>query len=297
MYFMSNDKKNILLVGGAGYLGSHLADSLFSYNVYSTSRTANAHCIELDLLSEATFNNISGHTYDIIILLASSLKGLGTTELKEEYINTDTIGLSRFLQFISGNKLSKKLIYISSMTVYGIANESPVKENSLLEPISTYGLSKVLAETIFSFYCNSNSLHGAILRIPGIYGGKRKSGFIYNTAIKCLKNQSVELNTSSLGYWETIQIDDLCKWISEFIANYDWLQNVDIFNISYGTKTDFIECSQLIKETLKSSSETKIIGDKGYQDFFLDNSKVKKYTSADNKYKESLTNYLKAISI
>lgn len=292
---MSSAEKNILLVGGAGYLGSHLGKHLSSHSVFYTSRTKKENVIELDLLNKETFKNINGRSYDCIILLASSLKGLGTTELKAEFLDTDTAGLSAFLQYISENKLTGKLIYISSMTVYGTENMLPVNESAATVPISTYGLSKMLAEKIIDFFCNTHPVHGVILRIPGIYGGDRKSGFIYNTALKCIKDQPVELDTSSLGYWETINVDDLCDWIGQFIENYDWIKKSDIFNISYGIKTDFIECARFIKETLRSSSEITLKGNKGYADLYLDNSKVKKYAAVKDKYKESLVNYLNTL--
>ena len=198
---MQSKKQSILLVG-AGYLGAHLGNILSpSFEVSYTSKTKKENSISLDILNKETYKNIGQNFYDCIIILASTLQGLGTTELKEDYINLDTLGLSGFLQFVTDNKLTAKLVYISSMTVYGIENDVPVKENSILKPLSTYGLSKLLAENIFSFYCRSHQGSGVILRIPGIYGGDRTSGFVYNTAVKCTKQQAIEINTSSLGYW------------------------------------------------------------------------------------------------
>ncbi|MCE3278365.1 MAG: NAD-dependent epimerase/dehydratase [Bacteroidetes bacterium] len=288
---MNAHNKNILIVGGSGYLGTHLRKSLSSFNIFFTSRTQKSSAIELDLLKDNTYNNIAGRSYEIIILLASSLKGLGTTELNPDFLETDTLGLSSFLQYIQNNKLTKKIIFTSSMTVYGSHTINPVKEDFPLFPTSTYGLSKVLAEKILSFNCTFSEINGVILRIPGIYGGERKSGFIYNTALRCSNNDSIQLDTSNLGYWETINIVDLCSWINEFILKYDWKSKIDVFNMSYGVKTDFIECADFIRQQLDSSS--KIIAQKQYSDFYLDNSKIKKFISIEDKYELSLKNYLK----
>ena len=287
---MNNNKKNILLVGGTGYLGRHLRNSLFFHNLYFTSTSGKENSIQLDLLDKKTFDNVKiVEHFDLIFILASTLQGLGTTELKDEYIQMDTIGLSSFLQYLSDNKLSKKIIYTSSMTVYGIDNILPVKEDAKLIPLSTYGFSKLLGEETVNFYCQHNDANGVILRIPGIYGGDRKAGYIYNTAVKCLKNEPIILDTSSLGYWETINVNDLSEYIKEFIENYDWKAKVDIFNISYGGKTDFIECATIIKDHLNSASKIEIKGKKGYVDFYLDSSKAKKIISIKNNYLSSLT--------
>ncbi|MBA3971212.1 MAG: NAD-dependent epimerase/dehydratase family protein, partial [Bacteroidetes bacterium] len=163
--------------------------------------------------------------------------------------------------------------------------------------LSTYGLSKVLGEQTIKFFCSVNNIKGVILRIPGIFGGTRSSGYIYNTALKCLKNESVTLNTTGLGYWETINIDDLSNYIAEFIRNYDWNKKVETFNIAYGSATDFIECAYKIKKILNSSSEIIEESYKGYRDFCLDNSKVQKYVNIKEDINSSLERYVKKIRI
>jgi nucleoside-diphosphate-sugar epimerase len=290
---MSDNKKNILLVGGAGYIGSHLAHILSSHHVFSTSRGLNKNHIQLDFLKPETYQNIVlDKKYDLIILLASTLGGLGTRELKAEFLDGNTKGLAEFLQFLSDHNLCEKIIYISSMTVYGIKNKIPVKETGILQPLSTYGLSKKLAEEIFDFHCRSQKIKGVILRIPGVYGGKRNSGFVYNTAFKCRRNEPVEINTSSLGYWETIHLEDLCIWINEFINKYDWKDYCDVFNLNYGVSTDIIDCSYIIRKILKSNSEIKVTGEKGYVEFYLDNSRIKEYIQINNIYVQSLERYV-----
>ncbi|HET6225876.1 MAG TPA: SDR family oxidoreductase [Bacteroidia bacterium] len=294
---MSNTKQKILLIGGGGYLGTHLGTLLSdSFQITSTSRTKKENTVQLDLLQPSTFDSIKQTgPFNYIIILASTLKGLGTTAFKDEYISTDTIGLSHFLQFIADNKLSDKLIFTSSMTVYGADNSLPVKEEGLLNPLSTYGLSKMIAEQIISFYCKSTATKGVILRIPGIYGGNRTSGFIYNTAKKCLHNEPIEIDTSSLGYWETIHVNDLCKSIKAFIQQYEWKDVISVFNIGYGVKTDIIDCAKFIKKSLNSHSEIIHKGKKGYIDFYLDTEKFKKYASLADTYLPSLETYVKSI--
>lgn len=290
---MTNVKKSILLVGGAGYIGTQLAKALgASYAVFSTSRSGGDNQIQLDYLNRATyFNILMAEKYDYIVLLASTLNGIGTTALKREYLEGNTTGLANFLQFLSEQSLSDKLVYISSMAVYGSDAPVPVKENVALNPISTYGLGKKIAEQIFDFYCSSNASKGAILRIPGVYGGTRKSGFVYHTVLKCTKNEPIELNTSSLGFWETIHVEDLCSWLKEFIEKYDWKKNVEVFNLNYGVSTDIIACAHAIKKVLKSSSEIKVVGEKGYVEFYLDNNKIKKYVGVKDSYISSLEKY------
>lgn len=292
---MSKDR-NILLVGGSGYLGSHLRQFISNRNIFYTSTSGNEGSIQLDLLNKNTFQNIGTRKYEEIFILASTLKGLGTTELKEEYLELDTLGLSSFLQYVGEQKLTEKIIYTSSMTVYGVENSLPVKEDGILKPLSTYGLAKKLGESVVKFYCQTGTIKGVVLRIPGIYGGNRKGGFIYNTALKCLNNDPIPLNTTGLGYWETIHITDLSQSIVDFLSHYKWENGFEQFNLGYGVKTDFLECASFIKDTLNSKSVVTMDSEKGYVDFYLDNSKIKKHSSVKGNYETSLKAYLKTIT-
>src|SRR5258706_5701474 len=173
MYFMNDIKKRkILIVGGSGYIGSHLKSLLsYSYQVSYTSRVKRENSIQFDLMNKETFQNLDEPSYDCILILASTMQGLGTTELKGEYLNVNILGLSSFLQFVSDRKLTSKVVFISSMTVYGTGNAIPVSEEGSLNPLSTYGLSKLIGEKIVEFYCRSRQANGVIVRIPGVYGG------------------------------------------------------------------------------------------------------------------------------
>jgi UDP-glucose 4-epimerase len=287
-----SSKKKIALIGGGGYLGRHLEKMLVSsFEIVSTGRS-DKNSLQLDLLLSETFETFKQQgPYDIIFILASTMKGLGTTELRREYLDLDTLGLSSFLQFISDHQLSEKVIYTSSMTVYGLENYVPVPEDGMLKPLSTYGLSKTLGEKTVHFFCSHAAVNGVILRIPGLYGGDRTSGFIYNTIQKCLRNEPVTLQTSSLGYWETMHVNDCSRVLRSFLQSYDWQRSLEIFNIGYGTKTDIVECAFHIKKITGSSSKINA-GKKGYVDFYLDTAKLNHQVPVTDRYLESLTAYI-----
>jgi UDP-glucose 4-epimerase len=182
------------------------------------------------------------------------------------------------------------------MTVYGTDNPLPVKENGKLNPLSSYGLSKILAERIIEFYTGGGHCKCVSLRIPGVYGGDRRSGFIYNTIRKCLNQESVTINTTDLGYWECLRIDDLCHIIRQFLEHYSWEKNYEVFNIGYGKETDILACAQLIKELTNSRSEITVEEAGGYVPLFLSNRKIKKLVSIPgNLCEESLKNYIQSL--
>lgn len=267
-------KNKILLVGGSGYIGRHLLSELKDkYDVYCTNRhSTNGKPFLIDFRVPATFDNIRSERFDLVIILAATMSGLGIIDLSDHlYINT--VGYASFLQSLQC--VTDKIIYISSMTVYGMRNKYPVKESGKINPISTYGLSKLMAENITEFYCKRNCKDGVSLRLPGVYGGDRKSGFIYNITQKCKKNQDIFIDTAGLGYWERIDVKVLCAIIKRFIEKYSWEKRYDVFNIGNEEFEDIVKVAFKIKEELNSDSNI-TFSPKGYVDLYMDNSKIKK---------------------
>ena len=183
------------------------------------------------------------------------------------------------------------------MTVYSVDNTNPVEEHGNTElPPNPYGLSKLFAEKLTKFYCRENDFKGAIIRIPGLFGGDRKSGFIYNAIEKISKNEDFYISTENLKYWETISVLDVSDMIQVFLNNYNWEQDYETFNIAYGHETDIVDLAFFIKDKLRSSSKISTSNPKGYKPFYLSN---KKYLNLANNYTKnfntSLLTYIKSI--
>jgi len=176
------------------------------------------------------------------------------------------------------------------MTVYAVSEKVPVCENDKLKPISIYGLSKMIGENIISFLTNQGNMKVLILRLPGIYGGNRKTGYIFNTIRKALNNEPIQLDTANLGYWECIEIGDLCNLLHQLIVRYDWSSNEEIINISYGEPTDFVDTARFIVKETCSKSLIAITG--SYSELFMSNEKLKSIVQPQSTFYESLKKYI-----
>ncbi|GJM33459.1 MAG: UDP-glucose 4-epimerase [Saprospiraceae bacterium] len=290
-----------LVVGGTGYLGRHLVKYLgeIGYEVYisGSKPLMIPNYYQINFEDRSTFENLNGEKFEIVLILAAKLNSLGKINLNHSDLRLNTIDYANFLEYLKENNTTQKIIYTSSMTVYSEQNPSPVKEDDVIAPVNTYGLSKYLAENITSFFCHRNEIKGAILRLPGIYGGDRQSGLIYNIIKKAINHETVEVNTQGLIYWETIYVHDLCKMIISFLKNYDWENDIDIFNLSYGEETDVLETVHFIKENLQSESIIKEESKKGYRQFYLSNKKAKKFIHLNSSYHSSLISYLNTFEL
>ena len=250
-----------LVVGGNGYIGSHMKQ-VFPDFIYSgrsqfdlkNKQQIQTYCEKIDI--------------DTCIILSSTISYEKDVDFSDEPFSTNLIGLNNLLSVLQNINKKINIIYFSSMTVYAESNISPVVESSTLAPLHTYGLSKVFAEDLIHYYDFSS----VIIRIPGIYGGNRESGLIYNVIQKMKQNEEVNIDTSNLGYWETLHIDDLLDMFSKFLSVYTFNNKFEIFNIAYGEKIDIIETINFLHLKLKSDSIVKI--EKHYKDLYLSNKKL-----------------------
>ena len=134
---------NILVTGGAGFIGSHLVDRLVelghtvSVADLPSKNKENVAYYGLDLSSE-DWSSIDGD-FDVIYHLAAQPYGRGSEEEPFLDLNYNTKAFLKMCYFAKQRGV-KKVIYTSTMAVYG--NNAFAKESDNLQPLSNYAVSK-----------------------------------------------------------------------------------------------------------------------------------------------------------
>ena len=175
--------KNILLTGGLGYIGSHLAVELshHGYNPIILDNLSNCHhecfdkiqdiChsklefIECDILDfdklKSVFFNFE---IDSVIHLAAKKSVSESIQYPELYFNNNVIGTENLLKIIQINSI-RNFIFSSSACVYDQGSQIPIKENALIKSINPYGNTKIQAEKkIIDYYNQFKNFNYSILR-------------------------------------------------------------------------------------------------------------------------------------
>lgn len=167
---------NILVTGGAGYIGSHTVRALLSSKdfrpvVYDNLSTGHAESVprEVPLIRgdirdvEATAEVL--RKYDIqgvIHFAAFSLVGESMSDPAKYYEN-NVVGTFRLLQALQKAEVSK-IVFSSTAAVYGEPEEYPIKENFPCSPTNVYGKTKLVIENMMKDFSSAYGLQYAALR-------------------------------------------------------------------------------------------------------------------------------------
>ncbi len=187
---------NILVTGGAGYIGSHtsvllleagydvvIVDNLCNSSAEAVKRVASLTgkepvFYEADLCDESTLDSIfAKHSIDAVIHFAG-LKAVGeSVEMPLTYYENN-IGSTLSLCKIMAKHNVKKIVFSSSATVYGKPETVPIREDFPLSCTNPYGRTKLMIEEILrDLYISDNEWDIALLRYFNPVGA-HKSGMI-----------------------------------------------------------------------------------------------------------------------
>jgi UDP-glucose 4-epimerase len=164
----------ILVVGGAGYIGSHVAraflDIKHSVTVYDNLSSgcrenlfADAEFIDGDILDYQELLSAMSGGFDAVVHLAA-LKAAGESMMQPEKYSTNNLcGAINLLNAASRTGI-KNIVFSSSAAVYGAPQYVPVDERHPTEPINYYGFTKLEIERLLGWYDRLRGIRFAALR-------------------------------------------------------------------------------------------------------------------------------------
>jgi len=168
------DKKKVLVIGGAGYIGSHIVDALcdaghdvtvfdnlslgFKENLNKKSRL-----IVGDILNLNDLDKVFSKKFDIVFHFAA-LKNVGESMIYiDKYASNNIIGTLNVLNAVKKNNI-KFFVFSSSAAVYGLPKYHPIDENHPVAPESFYGFTKLEIEKFLEWYSKVAGINFAALR-------------------------------------------------------------------------------------------------------------------------------------
>jgi len=241
--------KNVLITGGAGFIGSHIARRLISLNHtvtiidnLSTGDEENiptgADFIEADISKKKTYSFLSAKKFDAVLHLAAQSSGEVSNEKPDSDLKVNTLSTLLLLKWCAKNKIPR-FMYASSMAVYGNPLHNPVSENEVCRPLSFYGISKMSSEHYIQHF-SRQGLATTCFRMFSVYGpgqnmANMKQGMVSIFLTYLLKGEKIWVKGSGDRFRDFMYIDDVVDvWCSAIDNERTYGK---IYNLATGKKT------------------------------------------------------------
>jgi UDP-glucose 4-epimerase len=236
-----------LILGGAGFIGSHLAEALLAQghevrifdrpHIQIPAELEECHGIEWmqgDFLSMADIQAaVDG--VELIFHLVSTTLPKNSNDDPGYDVGTNVIGSLHLLDAAVRVGI-RKIVFISSGgTIYGIPSQIPIPETHPTDPLVSYGISKLAIEKYLKLYHELHGLDYAVLRVANPYGERQRTdmaqGAVAVFAKKALAGETIEIWGDGSVTRDYIYIADL---IEAFVLAASYQGQERIFNIGGG---------------------------------------------------------------
>ena len=290
-------KERILITGGAGFIGTHLVDSLFSQG---------NQIVVLDNLSTGNLKNLRddvtfikgdiGDKKTVIRALEGCTKvyhhaaELGVDRVlsmsDEAMADVDYYGTKMVLEACRCSEV-KTLLFASTSEVYGdyLKEDLPMEENDNFKPDTPYGEAKKNAEVLCQEFSKETGMNTVCVRYFNVYGSRQTfNGYAIPNFIRAaLKNETIKIHGDGTQIRDFTYIDDAVRMTVD-VCHEKF--NGEIFNIGSGDYVNMIDLASIIKRLCKSKSEIKFIAPRRPTDThnkYSDPSKVIRMTGVNSK--------------
>ncbi|MFC2025025.1 NAD-dependent epimerase/dehydratase family protein [Chloroflexota bacterium] len=253
-------ERKALITGGAGFIGSKLAEKLLGegwrvlvLDNLSTGFESNvpkeAEFMRLDLSDKSFVNSLPKKGIDVVLHLAAQSSGEISFEKPAYDVQTNAMGTLLLLQWCKENGVPR-FIYTSSMSIYGDDQELPVQETAFPKPMSLYGVGKLASENYVRIYQNMG-LETTTLRLFNVYGPGQnmenlKQGMVSIFMAYIAKGEAILVKGSRDRFRDFVFIDDVVDAIMR-VADGP-LSSGKIYNIGTKKKTYIWQLLDLIVE-------------------------------------------------
>ncbi len=271
---------NILITGGAGFIGSHLCDALLKENhkivvvdnlILGRIENLNHliglesfHFIEEDILHINKMREIfKAHSFDMVFHLAANSdiqKGGKDPEVDYNLTFNTTFSVLQCMKEFE----VKRLFFASTSAIYGETSENLTEDFGPLQPVSNYGAGKLASEAFISAFSATYNIQTWITRFPNVVGERFTHGVIFDFINK-LKANPQELIVLGNGEQNKpyLYVKDLIEGIL-FVCN-NTHERFNVYNLGSYSRTKVKEIAQMVIEEMELNASIKYTGgDRGW---------------------------------
>jgi len=267
----------ILVTGGAGFIGSALAQRLITdgndvvvidnFNEYYDPELKRAREKELltgvtvlegDITDALFLEEIfSAHAFDVVCHFAAQAGVRYSVEHPEVYVTTNVLGTQMLLEAMKNHDV-KRLVFASTSSAYGVSATSPFNEDEKADrPVSVYAATKRAAELLAYSYHVQYGLHVTCLRFFTVYGPwSRPDMAMLKFAQKMTAGEPIDIYNNGDLRRDFTYIDDI---VEGFILAVHKPLGYEILNIGNGVPVGLMSFVKVLEKELGIIAEKNML--------------------------------------
>ena len=269
-------QKNILVTGGAGFIGSHLVERLLNEgdwqitvvdnfnDFYSPeAKRANVSAFlshqnftlrEIDICDAENLREVFAETeFDVIVHLAARAGVRPSLSEPKLYAETNINGTLNLLE-LAHEFAVEQFVFGSSSSVYGINSKVPFAEDDKIsQPISPYAATKAAGELLCHTYSHLYPIRTVCLRFFTVYGARQRPDLaIHKFARLISDNQPIEMFGDGTTRRDYTFVDDIIQGVR---AAIDYRETPhEIFNLGESDTVELCELITLLEKNLDKNA-------------------------------------------
>lgn len=253
----------ILVTGGAGFVGSNLINrllldghSIVSVDNYSNGLSANqvsgVSYLNFDIASEDSWMQVDGKKFDAVFHLAAQASNAVSFRNPVEDLKINQQATLNVIAFCQRENV-KRMIFTSSMSVYGNPTIFPTPSSELPNPETYYAIHKAASEKYISF---SKNMDWTIFRLYTTYGSGQNLANLEQGLVKIflgyvLRGEPIKVHGSLERIRDIIHVSDVVEALAKSLENKTSFQK--IYNLGTGLT---LSVGEIIEQIVRESGNT-----------------------------------------
>jgi len=263
--------KSVLVTGGAGLIGTHLVESLADDNDVLVADNCSkgkrewvpesAEFVEADLTDPDGVAEIVTGDLDLVFHLGA-LSDVNRGDHRRVFEHNNAM-LYNLLERMDEVGLSK-IAFASSSAVYGEAPRPTPEDFAPLEPVSTYGASKLAGEGLLSTYAHSHDFTTWLFRFSNVVGPHQRNNVISDFIEKLLDDpESLTILGNGRQEKSYLHVEDCVDGMVHVVENTD--EPTNIYNLGTRTTISVTRIAELVSDVVGCDPEFEYTGgDRGW---------------------------------
>jgi UDP-N-acetylglucosamine 4-epimerase len=268
---MVNDKKAILITGGAGFIGSNLCDYFLAkgYSVTCLDNFATGHRHNVEgFLSHQNFSLIEGDirnletckeaVKNIDFVLHQAALGSVPRSINDP-ITSNEVNVSGFLNMLVASRDAgvKRFVYAASSSTYGDSEALPKVEDTIGKPLSPYAITKFVNELYADIFSKTYGLETIGLRYFNVFGRRQDPNGAYAAVIpkfvtQLMKHESPVINGDGNYSRDFTYIDNVIQMNELAMLTQNPGAINTVYNTAFGDRTTLNDMVNYLKEYLSA---------------------------------------------